>query len=89
MGFFKLATQLARYTGNTTFITEAEKEWDWFTDSVLYDDSDPNSIKINDGTDDLLDCKEANHAQYSYNYGITLAGLAYIYNHVRLSSSLS
>ena len=61
-----------------------EKEWEWFSGSVLYDDKNPDSIRIYDGTDDQQNCVTPNRAQYSYNYGIVLAGLAYMYNHVGL-----
>lgn len=83
-GFLKLAAQLARYTGNETFTHWVEKEWEWFSGSVLYDDKNPDSIRIYDGTDDQQNCVTPNRAQYSYNYGIVLAGLAYMYNHVGL-----
>lgn len=81
-GFLKIAGQLARYTGNDTFVTWFNKEWDWLSKSVLYNDKNPNSIRIYDGTDDRQGCTVPNRAQYSYNYGIILSGLAYMYNHV-------
>jgi hypothetical protein len=36
-GFFLLTSQLARYTGNSTFVDWAEKQWDWFSNSVLFE----------------------------------------------------
>lgn len=63
-GFFKLAAQLARYTGNETFTHWVEKEWDWFSKSVLYDDKNPDSIRIYDGTDDQENCVTPNRAQW-------------------------
>lgn len=77
-GFFMLAARLARYTGNDTYVTYAEKEWDWFIDSVLFDNT---TYQINDGTSDLANCTSADHTQWSYNYGLFFGGLAYLYNH--------
>jgi mannan endo-1,6-alpha-mannosidase len=73
---------LARYTGNNTYATEAEKMWNWLEASVLIDKSDSTTWKVNDGTGVDVQCANANHAQYSYNYGILIGGLAYMYNHV-------
>jgi mannan endo-1,6-alpha-mannosidase len=78
-GFFLLTAQLARYTGNTTFNDWAEKQWDWFSNSVLFE---LDSYQVNDGTDISNNCTVANDQQWSYNYGFYVAGLAYMYNHV-------
>ncbi|KAK5115142.1 hypothetical protein LTR62_001839 [Meristemomyces frigidus] len=77
-GFFQLASRLARYTGNSTYVDWATKEWDWFADSVLFDNK---TYAIYDGSSDLANCASADHTQWSYNYGIYLVGLAYLYNH--------
>ncbi|KXL43002.1 glycoside hydrolase family 76 protein [Acidomyces richmondensis BFW] len=79
-GFFQLAARLARYTGNQSYITWAEKEWDWFSSSVLFDSS---SFNINDGTNVDQNCTSADHLQWSYNYGLYIAGMAYLYNHTQ------
>ncbi|KAL1590309.1 hypothetical protein WHR41_01217 [Cladosporium halotolerans] len=76
-GFFLLTSQLARYTRNHTFIEWAEKEWNWFSGSVLFE---KDSFQVNDGTDIGKDCSVANDQQWSYNYGFYVAGLAYLYN---------
>lgn len=60
--------------------------WDWISTSQMYDDSDPTAIIINDGAGTIGNCQDPNPDQYSYNYGILIGGLAYIYNHVSLSS---
>lgn len=80
LGFFQLAARLARYTSNETYTEWAEKEWDWFTDSVLWDNS---SYSVYDGTSITQNCTQADHTQWSYNYATGIAGLAYMYNHVR------
>jgi mannan endo-1,6-alpha-mannosidase len=83
-GFFLLTSKLARYTGNTTFNDWAEKQWDWFSQSVLYQ---ADGFQVNDGTDISNNCTVANDQQWSYNYGFYIAGLAYMYNHVSWSDS--
>jgi mannan endo-1,6-alpha-mannosidase len=80
-GFFQLAARLARYTGNSTYMDWAEKSWNWISNSVLYDPNTEVGTKIYDGTGTEQNCITANHAQYSYNYGILIGGLAYAYNH--------
>ena len=79
LGFFQLAARLARYTGNDTYTEWAEKEWDWFTSSVLWD---ANIYNIYDGTSTTANCTSADHLQWTYNYAAGLAGLAYMYNYV-------
>ena len=80
--YFQLAARLARYTGNTTYATYAEKMWNWLEASVLIDQGDGTTWKVYDGTGVDVQCSDANHAQYSYNYGLLIAGLAYMYDHV-------
>jgi len=79
-GFFLLASRLARYTGNDTYIKWAEREWEWFSTSVLLDNS---TWAIYDGTSDVENCTSANHLQWSYNYGFWFTGMAYLYNHTQ------
>lgn len=83
-GFFQLSSRLARYTGNTTYVHWAEKAWDWFEQSVLLDNATYN---VYDGTSDVANCTAADHTQWSYNYGLYMAGLAYLYNHVRQNTA--
>ncbi|EMC96226.1 glycoside hydrolase family 76 protein [Baudoinia panamericana UAMH 10762] len=76
-GFFMLASRLARYTGNQTYIDWATESWDWFSASVLFDE---RTYQIYDGTDDTANCTAADHTQWSYNYGFFIGGLAFLYN---------
>jgi len=80
-GFFQLASRLARYTGNETYTDWAETAWSWFEQSVLLD---PAQYQVYDGTNLEQNCTDADHTQWSYNYGLYLNGLAYLYNHVSL-----
>lgn len=77
-----MSARLARYTGNSTYTTWAEKMWNWLESSSLIDQTNPAAWKVYDGAD-VPDCVDPNKSQYSYNYGILIGGLAYIYNHVR------
>ena len=81
-GFFQLASRLARYTGNETYAQWADKMWTWIDNSALLNKNNPIAWKVNDGAGIEADCGDPNPAQYSYNYGILLGGLAFIYNHV-------
>ncbi|KAL1306787.1 hypothetical protein AAFC00_005448 [Neodothiora populina] len=77
-GFFQLAARLARYTDNSTYSDWAEKTWDWFEGSVLFDQS---KWQVNDGTSTDNNCSDADQLQWSYNYGTFLVGMAFMYNH--------
>jgi mannan endo-1,6-alpha-mannosidase len=80
-GFFQLAARLGRYTGNETYIKWAEKTWDWIETTSLLDPNTPQGTRVYDGTGIESNCKKANEQQFSYNYGILIGGLAYMYNH--------
>lgn len=76
-GFFQLAARLARYTGNQTYVDWANKAWDWSWEIGLIDRQNYN---VYDGTDDLKNCSDVNHMQWSYNVGMFLYGAANLYN---------
>lgn len=78
-GFFQLAARLARYTQNETYVEWAEQMWDWWAASPLLDEA---NWQINDGSSTVLNCTDASQIQWTYNYGIFIAGAAYLYNHV-------
>jgi len=79
MGFFQLGARLARYTGNDTYAEWATKVWDWFEASPILNVN--NTWQINDGTDENNGCVDADGNQWTYNYGTTLMGAAYMYNY--------
>lgn len=78
--FFNLGSRLARYTGNDTYSTWAEKTWDWIETIGLID----SSYNIYDGSDDTDNCTSINHVQYSYNAGVWILGAANMYNIVSI-----
>lgn len=77
-GFFQLASRLARYTGNETYVEYAEKMWDWAIGTVLFN---TDTWTINDGTSTTNNCSTADHTQWTYNYGTFIVGCAFMYNH--------
>lgn len=64
------------YTKNETYAMWADKVFDWMSQSPLL----PGDGTVNDGTDMLTVpmCKDADHTQWTYNYGIMIAGAAYV-----------
>jgi len=74
--FFNIAARLGMYTGNSTYFDQATKMWDWVTAIGLMD----NNFKVYDGTDDLKNCTDMNHIQWSYNNGVYLYGAAVMWN---------
>ncbi|KAH3953610.1 mannan endo-1,6-alpha-mannosidase [Parastagonospora nodorum] len=79
-GLFHLGARLAMYTKNDTYALWAEKAYDWMAASPLLN---PEDGTVNDGTsiETTPMCKDADHTQWTYNYGIMIAGTAYMYNY--------
>ncbi|KAI5798945.1 putative cell wall glycosyl hydrolase Dfg5 [Geopyxis carbonaria] len=75
--FFLLASRLARYTGNNTYVEWAEKSWDWTRQVGLMTDD----YRFWDGANVNSDCSTVDVIQWSYNAAIYLAGAAYLYNY--------
>lgn len=84
-GFFNMCARLAKYTGNQTYAEWADKTWDWVTAIGL---ASP-TYQFFDGSDDLLNCTELNHIQWTYNAGGFLLGAAVMWNIVRFSASFT
>ena len=79
-GLFQLGARLARYTGNQTYADWAEKEWNWFASSPMLS----GDYQIDDGVSTTNNCSNADGDQWTYNYGVWLAGAAYMYNYVSI-----
>jgi hypothetical protein len=73
-GMFQLGIRLAKYTGNRTYEKYALQTFDWMMSSPLIDDD----FRVNDGTNADLGCIDADHTQWTYNYGIMIGGAAYV-----------
>ncbi|THW98877.1 family 76 glycoside hydrolase [Aureobasidium pullulans] len=77
-GFFQLAARLARYTQNQTYVDWAEKTWEWYAGTPLLE---TDNWQVNDGSGTQKNCSDASQLQWTYNYGVFLAGNAYLYNY--------
>jgi 3-methylcrotonyl-CoA carboxylase beta subunit len=75
-GLFHLGARLAMYTKNDTYAKWAEKAFDWMSDSPLL----PGDGNVYDGTSmtTVPMCKDADQTPWTYNYGIMIAGAAYV-----------
>ena len=82
-GNFQVAARLAYIIGNETYADWATMVWDWMSTSLMFERSD-NVLYIWDNVDADMNCT-GNDAVvryiWSYNYGVLLAGAAYMYNH--------
>lgn len=73
---FNLGARLAMYTGNTSYLEWANKAWDWSDTIGLINDN----YYVFDGTDDLKNCSDVSHIQWTYNVGVFLYGTAVMWN---------
>ncbi|KAL4959054.1 glycoside hydrolase family 76 protein [Aspergillus stella-maris] len=77
-GLFQLAARLGRFTQNQTYFEWAEKIWDWSVDSPLIQPQ--INWYVADSTSGDNNCTDSGDMQWSYNYGVYLAGAAYMWN---------
>lgn len=75
-GLFHLGARLAMYTKNDTYAKWAEKAYDWMAQSPIL----PGNGTVMDGTNIASNppCSKADPTQWTYNYGIMIAGAAYV-----------
>lgn len=81
---FQMAARLGRYTGNNTYLEVAEKVFDWLVDVgyvVLQDKGN-----VYDGAEIDDNCTSIVKYEWTYNHGVVLGGLAYMYNATNGSS---
>ncbi|KAI5245322.1 mannan endo-1,6-alpha-mannosidase [Aureobasidium subglaciale] len=76
-GFFNLASRLAAYTGNSSYVDWAVKSWDWMEEVGLM----TPEYYIYDGSDTTKNCSTVDKLQWTYNAGIFLLGAATMWNH--------
>ncbi|KAL1614922.1 hypothetical protein SLS54_009371 [Diplodia seriata] len=81
-GLFQIAARLARYTGDANYTAWAAKVWDWST-TVLFQNETDTQIILNDGATTESQCTRSDPTQWTYIYGVYIAGTAYMYNHTR------
>ncbi|KAJ6150861.1 mannan endo-1-6-alpha-mannosidase [Penicillium chermesinum] len=75
-GFFQLAARLAMYTQKSEYADWARKTWEWCLTTPMINNK---TWTINDSTQGSNNCADTDHMQWSYNYGVFLAGAAYMY----------
>lgn len=75
---FQIAARLGRYTGNTTYLDVAEQVFDWLVDVgyVVLNDT----ANVYDGAEIDTNCTDITKIEWTYNHGIVLGGMAYMYN---------
>jgi hypothetical protein len=79
-GNFQVAARLAYITGNETYADWATMVWDWMAESKMFERDNEGLLYIWDNLDADNDCQEPVKFIWSYNYGVLLAGAAYMYN---------
>lgn len=77
--FFLLASRLAKYTNNGTYVTWANKAYDWTAKVGLIDDS----FRVYDGAPTTDNCGSISRIQWTYNAAAFMYGSAVMYEHVR------
>lgn len=75
-GLFHLGARLAMYTKNDTYAEWAEKAFDWMDDSALL--VDDGTVYDGMSMTSTPPCKDIVGNQWTYNYGIMIAGAAYV-----------
>ncbi|CDK24426.1 unnamed protein product [Kuraishia capsulata CBS 1993] len=77
---FHMAARLGRYLDNDTYADTASTVWDWMEDVGFVVESG-DSISVYDGADIVDDeCPTVGEDEWTYNYGILIAGCSYLYN---------
>lgn len=77
---FTMAARLARYTENETYVDTAEMVWDWLTDIQFIRNSSSGYVIYDGANIGTNNCSTFETNTWSYNYGIMMAGAAYLYN---------
>ncbi|QIX01022.1 hypothetical protein AMS68_006539 [Peltaster fructicola] len=74
-GFFNLAARLGHYTKNSSYLDWAEKSYNWSQRTQLIS----TEYHVWDGMDDLKNCTDWNHIEWTYSSGMALHGAAVMY----------
>ena len=76
---FTFAARLGRYTGDESYFNVAQTVWDWLIGTGLIVDEN-NNIHIFDGASVNDNCTSITKLEWTYNYGLLIAGCAYLYS---------
>jgi len=74
--FFLLGARLARYTNNQTYADLADRTYKWVENIGLID----SNFVVYDGAVVNDQCGKKTDNRWTYNYGVFLAGAAFMYN---------
>lgn len=80
---FHLAARLARYLGNDTYADVADKVWDWMENTVEFLTDVDGTVTLYDGANIDTNCTDLTKKQWTYTYGIFMAGAAYMYDYTK------
>lgn len=78
---FQIAARLGRYLKNDTYIEVAERVWNWIELVGFATYEGGEDLIIWDGANIDDNCTDLSKNRWSYNYGVYMAGCAYLYNY--------
>ncbi|GME83279.1 unnamed protein product [Ambrosiozyma monospora] len=78
---FNIASRLARYTSNDTYAETAKTVYTWLTESSGFITLENGAYSVTDGAGIANNCSGISPEKWTYNYGILMAGCAYLYNY--------
>lgn len=78
-GMFQMAARLGRYFNDPEYLKQADEIFSWLRD-VGFVNLNGNQTTVYDGANLESNCTDITELQWSYNFGMTLGGCAYMYN---------
>ncbi|GME81864.1 unnamed protein product [Ambrosiozyma monospora] len=75
---FNIAARLGRYTGNETYISTAEEVYDWLVSTSGFVTLNNEAYTVYDGAGIANNCSSLSDEEWTYNFGILMAGTAYL-----------
>ncbi|GMG56562.1 unnamed protein product [Ambrosiozyma monospora] len=78
---FNIASRLARYTSNDTYAQTATTVYEWLSERSGYITLENGAYAVVDGAGISTNCSQLSTEKWTYNYGILMAGCAYMYNY--------
>ncbi|GMM30185.1 putative mannan endo-1,6-alpha-mannosidase [Martiniozyma asiatica (nom. inval.)] len=78
---FALSARLARYTSNDTYAETANMTLKWLLDINFIVENDDYLLVYDGANIGTNNCSTVHKESWTYNYGLMLAGSAYLYNH--------
>lgn len=75
---FQLAGRLARYTGESSYVADATRIYNWISEVGLINELEYGT-EVYDGVDTSR-CGDVTKVLWTYNYGVLIGGSAYLYD---------